>query len=432
MRVLVTGAYGLIGSACLARLHRDGHELTAAGRTIRDARVRFPYARWIEADFHRLTTPDEWAPLIAGVDAMVNCVGALQDGARDDLRRVQVAGTVALFAACERTGVRRVVHISAVGAEPQGPTEFARSKAEAEADLMARDLDWVILRPALVLGPSAYGGTALLRGLAALPLVTPLTIPDARLQVIAADDLAEVVARALARDAPAKVRGDGAHPDVHTLAKIVVAFRQWLGFPPRPVLRLPAAVGRATAACADALGRLGWRSPARSTAVAQLALGAVGDPTPWLAATGAHPKSLADILAQMPATVQERWFARLYLLKPLAFAALSFFWVYTGLIALGPGRASAAAQLAATGFPAAAVEMTVFWGAIFDIVMGLALLVRRLARPVLIVMLTATPLYLLTGSWLAPQLWLDPLGPLAKIVPMWLATLFALAILDER
>ena len=54
--------------------------------------------------------------MLQGIDAVVNCVGVLQDGARDDVRRVQVEATTALFAACERGGVRRVIHISAIGA----------------------------------------------------------------------------------------------------------------------------------------------------------------------------------------------------------------------------------------------------------------------------------------------------------------------------
>src|SRR4051812_22767811 len=100
MRVLVTGGYGLIGAACLARLHREGHALVGAGRTIADAQRRFPYARWIAADVARLTTADAWRPLLSDIDAVVNCVGVLQDSARDDSRRVHVDGTVALFEAC--------------------------------------------------------------------------------------------------------------------------------------------------------------------------------------------------------------------------------------------------------------------------------------------------------------------------------------------
>ena len=114
-------------------------------------------------------TPAAWQPLLHGIDAVVNCVGVLQDGLRDDVQRVQLDGTRALFDGCVRAGVKRVIHISAIGAEPDGPSAFSRSKAGAEAYLKELALDWVILRPALVLAPAVYGGTAMLRGIAAFP-----------------------------------------------------------------------------------------------------------------------------------------------------------------------------------------------------------------------------------------------------------------------
>src|ERR687898_283338 len=180
MRVLVTGAYGLIGSAVLARLRRDGHELVGAGRAIATARRRFPYAQWIEADFHRLTRPEDWQPLLAGIDAVVNCVGAFQRGARDDLQRIHVAGPLALFTACAEGGPRRVIHVSALGAGADGPTEFATSKGIADAQLAASDLDWLILRPGVVLSLGVYGATAMLRGLAGLAWRTPLIRPESQ------------------------------------------------------------------------------------------------------------------------------------------------------------------------------------------------------------------------------------------------------------
>jgi uncharacterized protein YbjT (DUF2867 family) len=143
MRVLVTGAYGLIGAACLGKLRVEGHDLIGAGRNIAEARRRFPYARWVTADFRDLTTPESWHELLSGIDAVVNCVGALQDGARDDLWLVHEAAPAALFAACEQKGVRRVVHVSAAGAGPGGSTAFARTKGETERDLSGRNLDWV-------------------------------------------------------------------------------------------------------------------------------------------------------------------------------------------------------------------------------------------------------------------------------------------------
>jgi uncharacterized protein YbjT (DUF2867 family) len=431
MRVLVTGAYGLIGAACLARLHRDGHELVAAGRSLETAQRRAPYARWIVADYDRLTRAEDWLPLIGGVDAVVNCVGVLQDGARDDVRRVQVEATTALFAACERGGVRRVVHISAIGASRDAPTAFARTKAEAEDDLAARTLDWAILRPGLVLAPVVYGGTAILRGLAGLPFVTPLIEADARVQVVSVSDVAETVAHCLTTDA-SMIKWDVAHPQVLTLGAIVGATRSWLGFPPRPLLRMPRAIGAWVSAFADGLGFLGWRSPARSTALKQIAAGVVGEPAPWIKATGIAPKSLDDILAGQPSSVADRWFARLFWVKPLAIAGLASFWSLTGIITLGPGREAAMGHLAAAGFSPAAAVPTLVLGAWFDVLLGLALLVRPLARGVLLTMLFGSLFYLAVGTALAAELWADPLGPFMKVIPLLVAVLFTLAVLDER
>jgi uncharacterized protein YbjT (DUF2867 family) len=432
MRVLVIGAYGLIGAACLARLHRDGHEVTGAGRAIAAARRRAPFAPWVEADFNALTLAGDWLPLLEGNDVVVNCVGVLQDGARDDIRRVHVEATAALFAACERASVRRVIHISALGASHQGPTPFSRSKAEAEDDLMGRTVEWAILRPGLVLAPAVYGGTAMLRGLAGLPFVTPVVEADAKVQVVSIDDLTETVSRCVAAEDELKVRWDVAHPQVIRLGTMVTSLRGWLGFPPRPLWRLSREAGSAIAAFADLLGFLGWRSPARSTALRQLAAGVTGDPAPWLAATGIAPKSFDDVLAQQPSSVADRWFARLYLFKPLAIAALALFWLATGVITLGPGRAAAMAHLSAAGFPEALAKPVLYLGAGFDYLLGVLLLVRAATRTVLYVMLAATVVYLALGSALAPQLWFDPLGPYLKIVPVLLASLFVLAILDER
>jgi uncharacterized protein YbjT (DUF2867 family) len=428
MRVLVTGAYGLIGSAILTRLARDGHQVIGAGR---DVAKRFPAAQWVAADFNGLTSAAAWRPLLDNINAVVNCVGVLQGGLRDDARRVHVDATTALFAACERTGIR-VIHISAIGAEAEGPTEFSRGKAEAEQDLARRDLDWVILRPALVLAGAVYGGSAMLRAVAAFPGVTPLITADSNIQIVSIEDVTETVARCLKSGAPVKVTWDLAHPRVHTLRDIVVAIRRWLGFPPRPVIRVPRLIARAIGLAADALGLLGWRSPARTTALKQLEAGVIGDPAPWIAATGIVPMSLDDILSHRPASVQERWFARLYLLKPLAIFGLALFWFATGVNALGPGYNMGLAYLMNGGLPPKAAWWMLVVGSLYDIVMGLALCVRFIARPVLWLMLFSTFGYLAAGTIMAPQLWFDPVGAYTKIIPMLVATILTLAIIDER
>jgi hypothetical protein len=216
------------------------------------------------------------------------------------------------------------------------------------------------------------------------------------------------------------------------LADVVSAQRRWLGFPHQPTLELPAVIARAITATADALAYLGWRSPARSTAFAELAAGMRGDPTTWIAASGIAPKDLDAILNECPATLQDRWFSRLYFLKPAAIACLAAFWIVSGLVAIGPGWSGAQAVLATTGVNSRAAMLTTAGGAIVDIVLGIGVAIRGSARMALIGMLVVSGLYLLLGTILAPALWLDPLGRLVKIVPLLLLIVFALAVLEER
>jgi uncharacterized protein YbjT (DUF2867 family) len=432
MRVLVTGAYGLIGSACLARLHADGHDLVAAGRSIGMARRGFPYAQWIEADFARLRDVAAWRALLKNIDAVVNCVGVLQDGVRDNVESVQFAGTVALFDACEDASVKRVVHFSAIGADEAGPSSFSRTKAAADAHLQALALDWVILRPALVLAQGVYGGTAMLRGIAAFPGIVPVIGAPARIQVVSLDDVVETVSRALAPGAPSRVVWEMAHPQVHRLADIVTAIRGWLGLAPRRVLRLPDACAKIVAAVTDAVGWLGWRSPARTTSLAQLAAGVVGSPENWMEATGVRPQSLDQILAARPASVQDRWFARLYLLKPLAIVGLA-------VAAIAPSLEELFTfwrlrpDLYGVSFPSiAAYVLPAVVASAITLMAGIGLFARATARLALIVLFALTLLQI-ADHVIRP--WHYMAGPFEAFVfkiPILLAMLFTLAILDER
>lgn len=429
MRVLLTGATGFIGSAILARLKTAGHEVWAVTRRPGAAARRLPADRWLRLDLAQATRPEEWLPHLEGVDMVVNCAGVLQDGGADSTEAVHREGPSALFAACEAAGVRRIVQLSALGAGPDGDTAFMRSKGEGDADLMARDLDWVVLRPSVVVGRAAYGGSALFRALAALP-VLPLIVEAGRLQIVQLDDLTETVAKLAAPGAPSRLILDVAGPAPLEFEAVIAAYRCWLGFPPASCLPLPA-LGPLVFRLGDAAGRLGWRSPARSTARRELAQGSVADITAWTAATGIRPQSLADALAAEPASVQERWFANLYLLKAPVFATLALYWILTGLITLGPARATGVAMLDAAGAGGLSMPVAVA-GALADIAIGAGIAARRTARLALWAGLGLSAAYLAAGTLLAPALWAEPLGPLTKIVPIMALNVLALAILEDR
>ena len=430
MRVLVTGATGLIGSAVVARLKREGHETVAVARTAGRAARRLPASAIVVADIARMTTPALWLPHLAGIDALVNCAGVLQDGLGDSSVGVHVDGMTALFAACEQAGVRRVIHFSAIGVDRATPTEFSRTKLTGDQALMARSLDWVILRPSVVVGRPAYGGSALFRGLAALP-VLPVVAGTGELQIVQLDDVSETVVFFLGPDAPARLVLELAGPDRLTLTDVVLAYRRWLGLGEPRRLRVPHVLMRLLYRLGDFAGLLGWRPPVRSTVGSEILRGAVGDPREWTRRTGIRPTALADALAAEPASVQERWFSGLFLLKPVVFTVLTLYWIATGLIALGPGWQAGelyvqAAHLGAFGAAA------IITGASIDIAVGLAIAFRTTARAGLYAAAAVSVVYMAAATILLPRLWLDPLGPMIKILPVLALTVVALAILDDR
>ncbi len=431
MRIVVAGAYGLIGTYVTARLLAEGHEVTGVGRDIVMAHRKIPQARWVKADLARASVED-WIELLDGADAFVNCAGALQDSPRDDLKAVHLDAVTRLIAACKASGVKRFVHISAAGVSEGRGTAFNDTKLAAEAALKGCDLDWVILRPGLVIAPAAYGGTALLRALAATPLVTPVIYPHSVIQVVSGAETAEAVARAVRLDAPAGISADVVSAERLTLERVVTEIRRWLGLPTTVVWRLPGAFARPPALVADALAWFGWRSPMRTTSIEQLRMGVTGDAAPLRAAYGLETQTLGEMLRDNPSGVQERWFAKAYFLKPAMLGILALFWLVSGIVGATAGRDAAIAVLAPAHLPLGIAQGSVIGGDVIDILLGLAVIFRRTAGTALKGMILVSLAYLVGGTILRPDLWLDPLGPFTKVLPAAVLAFVALALLDER
>jgi uncharacterized protein YbjT (DUF2867 family) len=431
MAVLLLGATGLIGSAVAARLARDGREVVGVARHVgHEARRVGGVSRWIAMDLREVKGPEDWRPHLAGIDAVVNCAGTLQDGGRDSTGAVHAGGPAALWRACQEAGVRRVVHFSAVNVDKGGLTSFSRSKAEGDAALEVSKLDWVILRPSVVVGRATYGGSALFRGLAALPIL-PRTPEAGALDVVQLDDVAETAARLLRAGGASRVAIDLAGPERLRFEDVVAAYRRWLGWEPARLVSLPGWVMGAAYEAGDLVGRLGWRPPIRSTARREIVRGAMADHREWSRLTGVEPTGLSAALAAEPASVQERWFARLYFLKPLAIGTFALFWLMTGFVSLGPGYERAVAIMRSTD-AAAIAELSTVAGALTDLAVGCMILWRRTAKLGLIFAFLVSLFYVAAGTLLQPELWADPLGPMMKIWPILVLNLVCLAMLDER
>ena len=430
MRILILGGYGFIGAELMRACRAAGLDVVGLGRSADTGRRLVPDAAWIGADMARLDAPDKWMPHLRGIDVIVNAAGALQDGARDDLEAIHHRSIAALVAAAEQAGVKRFIQISAPGAEANASTAFMRTKAAGDAAVRASSLDWIILKPGLVIGRGAYGGTALLRMLAGFPLMTPLVHASARVQTVAIEDVAAAVVAALKGEAPMRRDYALVEDASHSLRDIVRGFRRQLGFAPAAFEPdLPEWTAGPVGAIADVAGWLGWRTPLRSTALKIMREGVVADAAAWRAATGRSFASFDETLADIPGTAQERLFARAQLALPVMVMTLASFWIASGVIGLLEID-RAAAHLRALG-PAASTAL-VGAASFLDIAIGAAILFRPTARRACLASLLVSALYLLAGTITEPHLWLDPFGVLVKVFPAMALAAAAAVILEER
>lgn len=431
MNVLVLGGYGLIGQHIVRRLISDGHKVTGLSRNANRARQSHRGVAWQAGDLNALVTPAAWAPFLNGVDAVVNASGALQTGLKDDLSRVQSDAIVALVEAAETAGVRCFVQVSAPGAAVDAETEFLRTKGEADAAVKSSRLCWVILKPGLVIAPSAYGGTALIRLLAAFPVVQPLALPDSRIQTVHVDDVSEGVALALSDPDLWNAEFDLVAASPMTLAEVVASVRSWLGFSKaRALVRVPERAAFLIGRIADIAGSLGWRSPLRTTALMVLRDDVTGDPEPWRRASGRSCRSLEETLDALPATRQERIFARSLLVFPILAFSYALFWIVSG--AIGLWQAAAAEQVIEPAVGSALARFAVLLGSLADIAVGLMLAVRPTFVWGCLAAIGLSAVYLGAGTFLTPELWADPLGPFVKVVPAIGLGLALLAMAEER
>jgi uncharacterized protein YbjT (DUF2867 family) len=389
LRVLVLGASGFIGSHAAAALRAAGHE-TVAGKV----------------DFTRALRAEDWLAALQGIDAVLNAVGILREGGRRTFDTLHYTAPRALFNACAAAGVRRVVQISALGADESARSRFHRTKRGADEYLAGLDLDWAIVQPSLVFGEGGKSAR-LFALLAALPL-TPLP-GDGRqgVQPIHIDDLVEVLVKLVS--VPMKIKLQAVGPREITL-------REWLR-----IMRVQMGLGRTRFVEVPL-----WLVPVERETLQMLQRGNTASPetiTQLLRRSPRDPKQFVD--AQAGAALALR--ARLDWLLPLVRFSIGAVWIVSGVVSLGlyPIEESLA-MLNRVGLTGSAALAALYGAAALDVTLGIATFMSNRkwlwrAQIALIVAYTA-----IISAFL-PELWLHPFGPVLKNLPM----LAALVVLHE-
>jgi len=277
MNILLTGANGFIGRNIATALVAAGHQVIPASRSN-------------GIDFSRMLSPADWVPHLEGIDAVINSVGIIGESGSQRFEPLHTLAPSALFRACVQAGVRRVLQISALGADETAFSAYHRSKRAADDDLRSLDLEWFVLRPSLIYGRGGKSADLFL-WLAKLPLIPVIGDGQQALQPVHISDVVATVMHSLA---PSQARQtlDIVGRETITFAEWLQTTRQAQGLGHARLVHIPFRL-------AMALTRLGWlfNPMLRPENLRMLQTGYRADSQP-----------LALFLGRMPLTVEAHLF----------------------------------------------------------------------------------------------------------------------------
>ena len=239
--VLVVGGSGFVGRHIVPRLVTAGHRVVVPTRRRDNARHLFllPTVQVVEAD---AGDPATLRHLLDGCAAVVNLVGILNESSGETFDRAHVEVPANIVAACHAAGVRRFLQMSALNADPAGPSRYQRSKGEAEAAIVASGLDWTIFQPSVIFGREDSFLNLFAKLARWLPVMA-IGGANVRFQPVFVGDVAECFVRALALEATVRQKYPLCGPEVYTLRELVRYVGEVTGHE-RPVVALGPALAR--------------------------------------------------------------------------------------------------------------------------------------------------------------------------------------------
>jgi len=198
MNVFLTGTSGFVGSHLVRGLLRAGHTVRGLVRSLDKAIAKTP---GIEYTPGNVLEPASLREVMAGCDAVIHLVGVILEVKGATFERIHHQGTENVVEAAKSSGIRRFLHMSALGTRPNAVAEYHKTKWKGEEVVRASGIPWVILRPSIIYGQGDGFTTQMLDLMRKAPLRPIVGSGKYRVQPIFIEDVVDCFVQALTRDA---------------------------------------------------------------------------------------------------------------------------------------------------------------------------------------------------------------------------------------
>lgn len=220
--VTIFGGSGFIGRYIARRLAKEGWRIRVAVRRPNEAMFVRPYGvvGQVAPVFANIRDDESVRAVIRGADAVVNCVGTFDAGGKNNFDAVQAEGAERVARIASEQGVSRMVQISAIGADPESDSGYARTKAQGEAAVLKHMPQAMILRPSVVFGPEDQFFNRF-ANMARFGPILPVVGGGTKFQPVYVDDVARAAAMGVNGEAAPGIYELGG-PDVDTFRELMV------------------------------------------------------------------------------------------------------------------------------------------------------------------------------------------------------------------
>jgi uncharacterized protein YbjT (DUF2867 family) len=249
--VTVFGGTGFLGRRIVRHLRRHGFYVRVASRHPDQSLPDDPELRPVQADIH---DDRSVADALSGAYAAVNAVSLYVEHGRNTFHSVHVESAQRVAVQAQRASIRRLVHVSGIGADPYSSSLYIRKRGEGEVAVRAAFADAILMRPAVMFGPDDAFLTVILGLLKRLPVYPMFGSGQTRLQPVYVEDVAEAVAMALQPTLARPITFECGGPQVYSYEELLRAVAHEANI--RPVLiPIPFAAWRGLAAISEFLPR---------------------------------------------------------------------------------------------------------------------------------------------------------------------------------